>query len=97
MSSGGYADLGYRLSSPLERWQRVVECSGLEDGYAAEAGVGGSNPPLSASYEVAPEDGVCRSPISENKRSETVRKAPISFGLKPQKPTKRFEEALFRC
>ena len=61
VSSGGYADLGYRLSSPLERWQRVVECSGLEDRYAAEAGVGGSNPPLSASYMVTPEDGVCES------------------------------------
>ena len=50
MSFGGYIGLEYWLSSPLERWQRVVECSGLEDRYAAEAGVGGSNPPLSASY-----------------------------------------------
>ena len=53
VSSGSYAELGYRLSSPLERWQRVVECSGLEARYAAEADVGGSNPPLSASYMVA--------------------------------------------
>ena len=28
---------------------------------------------------------------------ETVRKVPIGFNLKPQKPTKRVEEALLRC
>ena len=35
----------------------MVECSGLEERYAANTGVGGSNPPLSASYIVTPEDG----------------------------------------
>src|SRR5215213_5487717 len=74
VSSGGYPHLGYRLSSPVERWQRVVECSGLDDRYAAEAGVGGSNPPLSASYMVPPEDGVCGSPVSEKIPSRKVGK-----------------------
>ena len=41
----------------------MVECSGLEGRYAAKSGVGGSNPPLSASCGlVASEDGVCREP-----------------------------------
>jgi hypothetical protein len=28
---------------------------------------------------------------------ETVRKVPIGFDLRPQKPTRRVEEALLRC
>jgi hypothetical protein len=33
--------------------------------------------------------------VSEKTSSETVLKASIGFNLKPQKPTKRVEEALF--
>jgi hypothetical protein len=37
------------------------------------------------------------SPVSEKTSSETVRKVPIGFNLKPQKTTKRVEEALLHC
>jgi hypothetical protein len=38
-----------------------------------------------------------RLPDFSDSFSETVRKVPIGFNLKPQKPTKRVEEALLRC
>jgi hypothetical protein len=46
---------------------------------------------------MAPEGEAIRLLISETTSSETVRKIPIGFNLKPQKPTKRVEEALLRC
>jgi hypothetical protein len=39
---------GERRYTALRRGGRAVECGGLENRYAGNPGIGGSNPPLSA-------------------------------------------------
>jgi hypothetical protein len=53
------------------RGGRADECGGLEDRYVGNSGVGGSNPPLSASHGVASENFALEQPLGKNVPSGT--------------------------